>query len=433
MRLAILVLCLGLPLAMEAQQQLIPQQIGSVPLTRDEAAAQRNNQLSLGVTSTETVDDHPPGTAAGSNDWGVLSSISPEVSLQIDRARLKSVLQYSPTASYSTAQAISNMLSHTAGMNLQYRFTKRLTLGVHETYILTSDPFDSLRASADLSGFGFSEKPNAATLGTNLHSRSEQVGSDLNYRLRAHTMIGAGGTFGDNNYRSVEAPGAGSLHSQTWSSFGYVGHMLTPRYAIAVQYTAQSFNSDTPISAVTSTGFGHEVLGFWNVTWNRNIQFSVFAGADFLQVSYLAGTLPALGISPTVFAGGAAFNWQGEHNGLGIHFAQEASNSGIAGAGVFNMRQGDIALRRRFGRLWHADVFANYAAETQLGNLSFLPAADSVSAGTRLTRNLTPRLDLSITAFRQQFIGNVPSLFLERNHDVVAVALGYRMSRPVGR
>lgn len=430
MRLPILLLCLSLPVVVAAQQPLTPQQVGSAPLTKDEAAALRNNQVNFGVSSTETIDDGPVGSAAGQKEWSVLSAVRPEIGLQIDRARLQSTLQYSPSFSYGTAVATSNNLSQAAGLNLQYHFTKRLSIGIRESYVLTNDPFDSLRANSDLSGFGILEKPTTASLATNVRSRSEQLGSDLIYRLSAHTSIGAGGTFGKSNYQSLEAANGTSQHSQNWTGFGYVSHALTPRYSVAAQYTAQSLASETQFS---STSFAHEVLGFWNVSWNRNLQFSLFAGPNFSQIDHLGGILPVGTTSRTSLSAGASLTWQGEHNGLAINFSQRESDSGVSGAGVTNMRLGNISLRRRIGRLWIANIFANYAAESQLDTLSPVPGADSVSAGVGLGRVLTPRLTLSVTGFRQQFIGDIPPLFLQRNHDVVAVSLGYRMSRPIGR
>jgi hypothetical protein len=413
-----------------AQQPLTPAQVGSGPLTQDEAQGLRSNQLDLAVSSSESGDDGVPGSTVGQKEWSVISSVRPELNLQIARVRLQSTLHYAPSFTYGTGIATSNNVSQAAGLDMSYRFTKRLTVSAREAFVLTTNPFDSLRANAELPNFGVLDRPSTASLGTNLHSTTEQLGSDLSYRLTARTTVGAGGNFGDTKYETLDRSNGQNLDSRFWSGSAFVSHQWSPRYSTQLQYSRQYFSSAAPL---TSESDGNEVLGFLNITWNRSLQLSVFGGPNLVSIDHVAIATGATSTQTQTFSGGASFSWQGQHNGLSVSFSQRTSNSGISGNGVVSMRTGTLNLQRQAGKMWSTNIFANYVGENQLDPLNLLPDSNSVSAGVGISRVINQRFTLSLTGSRQQFIGAIPELFLQRSRDIVGFSISYRLSRPIGR
>lgn len=371
-----------------------------------------------------------PTSSVGQKEWNVLSSVRPELSLQIARVRLQSILRYAPSFTYGTSIASSNNVSQAAGLDLSYRFSKRLTVSARESFTLTTNPFDSFKANAELPDLGVIARPSTAALGTNLHSTTEQLGSDLSYRLTARTSIGAGGNFGSTSYESLDSSNGTNLDSRFWSASGFVSHQWSPRYSTQLQYSRQYFSSTTPF---VSTSNGDEVLGFFNVAFNRSVQLSLFGGPDLVSINH-PGSLS--GVAPTrtqTFSGGAIFKWQGERNGFSASFAQRTSNSGISGNAVVSMRTGTVDVQRQVSKMWSSNLFANYVGEDQLDPLIQLPSSNSVSAGVGLSRVINQRFTMGFTASRQQFIGSVPQLFLQRSRDIVGFSISYMLTRPIGR
>lgn len=125
--------------------------------------------------------------------------------------------------------------------------------------------------------------------------------------------------------------------------------------------------------------------------------------------------------------------WQGKHNGLSASFVQVVNDSGISGGGAANVRMANLQAQRQLSRKTTANVFANYVSNNQLGSVSTALLTDSVSAGAGLSRTLGPHLGISISAFRQQFIGAVMPALGQQSHDVASISLSYKFARPIGR
>lgn len=415
---------------LQAQQPVLPGQIAAAPLTREAEQKLRSNRLNYGVSYSGSFDDNVETSNSGGFARSFISSVRPEIGLTLDRRRIQLATHYAAALSYSPNTSISNRLSQSAGLDFRYDFSKRLSVNAHESYVATSDPFNNLRANAELPAFGAIDGPSSAVLGTNLDTASEHLASDLTYRLSRYTSIGAGGSFGTTSQSSQERTGNPTASSSSWSGSAFVAHQISPRHTVGVQYTAQAFSADQPLS---STAFGHEVVAFWNVSWNRSLQLAFFGGPDQLQIDRTLGLAQGLSFSQTAISGGASLRLQGEYSGVSVNFTQRASDAGISSAGVVNMRSAGLNLERRLTKSLRGQIFANYVAERTFLSSATPALADSVSFGTEINRALGQRLTLSVTAMRQQFIGTIPVLFTQRNHDVAAVSISYNASRPVGR
>lgn len=430
MRRIIIVLLFSLPAVLRAQQPVTPGQIGAAPLTRDAEQKSRNNQLSYGVSYSESFDDNVVDPISGGTAHSFISSVRPNIALTIDRSRFQLAAHYVPGFSYFQNSPISNEFSQATGVDFQYAFSKRLSLSAHQSYIATSNPFDNVRANTELPGFGVIDHPTSASLGTNLDTKSEQLVSDLTYRVTRYTSVGAGGSFGSTKQSSQERNINGATSSRFWSGRGFVSHQFGPRHSVGIQYTAQSFTADGPFA---SEALGHEVIGFWNISWTRSFQLGFYGGPNRLHIDQGATLGQGLTVPHTAVSGGASLTWQGEYSGMSVNFAQRAGNTGVSGGGVVNIRSASLSLQRQLTKVWTTNVFASYSSESPYLSSAVPTVSDSVSYGTSVNRAFGQRLTLGISAMRQQFIGTIPILFSQRSHDVVTGSISYRASRPVGR
>jgi len=409
-----------------AQQPTNPALLGTGPLTQE--GATRSNQLSYGVTSSTAYDDSVQGSPGQRNLTG---SIQPQVTLSINRPRVQTNLYYGPTFTYSSDIASQSGTSHAVGGEFEYFFSKRFTINFREAFVDTSNPIDSFQASNQLPGLGILERPTDVFVGARVHRRTEEAGSDAIYRLARHTSFGVGGSFSSSTYQTLnEATAASDQHIQTqsWSAHSFISQQLTPRYSIGANYSAQNFSSDTGIGSTLA----HSVLGFGTVSLKPNVQWSVFAGPEFLLVDYGTRNAPPES-QATTLSYGSSLSWQVEHNGLNASFVQRVSDSGLSGGAAARARMIDFRATRQLTRRVGINLFASYMSSSELiaSTQSLLP--DSVTGGFGVSRLITPTLRIGLQAFRQEFLGPAPQLSGFSSHDVVSFSISYSFERPIGR
>ena len=418
-----------------AQDPMIPSQLGTAPLTTE---AVRSNVLNYGTTVSGSFDDNvtnPNNPATGETNF--TSSIQPWARLSVDRSRWRSSLFYGPGFTYGSDLSSYNNTSHAAGLELKYNFTRRLWFVTRASFSLTSSPYQSFQANAQLPTLGLLNEPNSSAIGANVQSRTGQSQGDLVYSLGPHTSVGVGGAFADLRYKTIgdaSLAAAFSQNSRTWSGHAFYSHQLTMRYSFGVQYTAQ--NSISVSAPGKFSSLSHQVLGSLNVAISPSVQLSLFAGPEISQIddtfAIIIGPVTAHSRQVTV-AGGSSLAWQGEHNGMSLSFIQRVNDSGISGGNAVTMRTLNLDIQRRITKLSSFRMMGNYTSNNQLDPLSVAPILDSASAGISFSKVITPHLSFQLSGLRQQFIGRNPPAFAQRNHDIASVSLSYTFDAPIGR
>ena len=418
-----------------AQDPMIPSQLGTAPLTTE---AVRSNVLNYGTTVSASFDDNvtnPTNPATGETNF--TSSIQPWARLSVDRSRWTSSLFYGPGFTYSNNISAYNSTSHAAGLELKYNFTRRLWFVTRNSFSLTSGPYESFQANAQLPTLGLLNEPNTSAIGANVQSRAGQSQGDLVYLLGPHTSVGIGGAFADLRYKTIgdtSLTTAFSQNSRTWSGHAFYSRQLTMRYSFGIQYTAQ--NSTSASAPGKFSSLSHQVLGSLNVTLSPSVQLSLFAGPEISEIDDTLATIvgPVAAHSRRFSAaGGSTLAWQGEHNGMSFSFVQRVNDPGISGGGAVTMRTLNLDVQRRITKLSTFKVMGNYTSNNQLDPLSVAPLLDSASAGISFSKVITPHLSFQLSGLRQQFMGNNPLGFAQRSHDIASVSLSYTFDAPIGR
>lgn len=412
-----------------AQEPVNPAELGTAPLTREDAT--RSNILSYGLSTTNAFDDNAQGSGGKSN---FTSLIQPQFGLAMNRPRLQANFYYSPGYTFSSTVASQSDISQSAGGQFQYLFSRRLSLSLRASFITTSNPLESVYANSVLPQVGVLERPTNPFVGARVHQTSELAGSDLVYRIAQYTSVGVGGSFSDSIYRTAFGEDNAlnqSLRSQSWSAHSYISHRLSPIYNIGVDYSARNFSSQqSGTSTLTNT-----VLGFTTLSLSPHVQLSLFAGPEFSNI-HDAG----LGISVQRFEGqasslsfGSTLYWQGERNGLGISFIQQVSDFSQTTGGAAQARTVNFTADRQLTRRIKLNAFTTYFTSAALGSFPAGLTPDSVIAGVGLSRPVTRSITANVSAFHQEFLSPGLSTFAYPTHNVVSVSLSYNLTRPIGR
>src|SRR5262249_20319042 len=145
-------------------------------------------------------------------------SIQPHVRLAVNRTRWSTELYYGPSFTYSTNISAYDSTSHSAGADFDYHFTRRLSVTSRSSFSLTSTPFESFQANAQLPDLGVLNRANSNSVGANLRNRLGQSQADLVYLLGRHTSLGIGGAFSSSRNESLNA---GSITDTTQDFRGW--------------------------------------------------------------------------------------------------------------------------------------------------------------------------------------------------------------------
>src|SRR3954452_1799587 len=413
-----------------AQEVFNPADLGTAPLTREQT--DRKNVLDYGLSSSNSFDDN--GNVSGrSRKNNFMSTLQPQASILVSRPKMEARIYYGPGFTYSTDTANRIGVSHMLGGELTYSFTKRWSMHLRESFLLSSNAIDSVRAAQELPELGILERPGDALVGANVHRRVEQVGAETAYRLSKHTSVGLGTTFSNGKYERLEQSSstAQPFGTQSWSAHAFFSQQLTPSYSVGVNYIAQNFSSrEGKLSTLT-----HGLLGFATWSLRHNIQLSLFAGPEYSQIdNSLASNLTTMVYARhTSLSAGSSFAWRGEQNGLSASFIQRVSDSGVSAVGAVEARILNVQAQRHLTARSSVNIFVSYFSNTQL--VAFAPdlSPDSLLTGAGYSRSLSPHLNLDIFAFRQEFSRDVSPLVRSSAHDVAAVSLSYNLAAPIGR
>lgn len=426
-------------IALNAQQPMIPAELGTIPLTADDAT--RSNQINYGLTVSTAIDDNATDPASvGSGEMNVLSSIRPEAKLILNRTRFTSLLFYGPAFTYSSKIDSYNSTAQAAGADVEYFFTKRLYLNFHSTFSLTTNAYDKLQGDSQLPSVGILNQGNTSALGADVRDRTGQAQANLVYRLGRHTSVGLGGAFNDLQYQGNAAnptTAQASLDSRSWSGNAFYSHELTERYSLGIQYTAQQLSSTGPTGQFDS--LSHQVLGVLSLAVRPTIKLSLFAGPERsnLDDRFLRGTfVAAASLSQSSFAGGADLSWEGQHNGMKASFIQQVNDSGLNGQGSMLVRTVTADIQHQIGPRLRLKIFGNYVSNSQLDPVSTTYIANAASAGIGFEKVLTPHIAINLLAQRQQFIGGAQVPFFgyqQRSHEIGTISIAYTFARPLGR
>jgi hypothetical protein len=360
--------------------------------------------------------------------------LDPSVAIQETHRHLAWDLSYNPTLRlYVPSPSQLDMFNQSFSGVLRYDLTKRLGIGLRQDYLRTYDPFEQLGQTPFQPGLGLGYQSGPASLPdfrrTELLSQAE-----IDYRLKKHTTLGVDGAFRQIQGNGVGVQPAGLIQTHDTLGSAFLAQQVTARQEVGLQ--CQFLDIVFPGQDVRTRAYG--VLLFDQMAINSHMSFAVFAGPEYSQIHNqvifdFLGAVEKFPVASTLWSpsGGATFDWRGDKLALLATFVRRISDGGGI-EGAIEMNDAALALRRKLGRRWVADVDGEFTRHTLLnlpgtGNLQIIEAGGGVSYALR--KHLWIRGQYQ--SLRQ--IGDSNALFRYGNHDRVTVSIQRNFTLPIGR
>lgn len=420
----------AVPAASDIAPVPLPVSNGANALTFSSEQA-RTNYLRGGLTLGSSYDDNALNSGSNRVD-NFTYSVLPHIVWDQSTSRLRWTLDYAAGLMVNQRFSERNQASHDLGMDLRYRLTPHVNVGIRDNFSLTSGFFDEVQNFAGTPAGGVLQQPNGSVI-TPLARRTADLGmADITYQFGAGSVVGASGTFYTSRYGQPASGAASLVDTTSEQADGFYTYRISPRNWIGVDYRFQQI-SFAPGSDQVVT---HSLLLFHTIYLQPRMSFSIFAGPEYSEFDSTAATAGPVLISSDRWsvAGGASYSWQGENTSVQINAVRRVSDGGgLLEAVQLNSVNG--ALRRQLTRRSNLEFGAAYGKSDSIGNVS--TAIDSIqvaSGSVSWERRLGANLGLKLGYARDyQLQDPGVSVSSEANHNRGWVTVSYDFSRPLGR
>jgi hypothetical protein len=401
---------------------------------------QTANALFLGVATSVTYDTNAANTQ--SNVPSTQYTLYPQFGLSVTRPRWTSLVTYSPGVTYSNTSAPSyNAVSQIFGAAFQYRVTKRLTISLFNSFLSSTNPFDSLRATSVLPQFGTLSTPTAVPWDY-LPTTNEQAAVDATYNLSARTKIQVGAAY---NYQGYQGSSAGNLADnpfrQSTSGQLTVGLFRAsgPHYTSGLQYTAQTIDAGHGIVRTGAQSVGYQL----QYSPRPSLALSAIIGPQYLDTTLKlplttgsVTTLPNQHEAGWSWMGGTTLSWTGRHSGVSASLIRQLS-AGNQYQGAVRQILANLQFQQQLAKQTTLSTFVGYDINEPpfAGGTAARLSNNYLSAGTGVSQKFGDKWTLNMTYW---YLSQKRSLrsdhaFYSGNHSRVAFSLSYLIAKPIRR
>ncbi len=437
---AVLFLCFLAPLYLGAQS--VTGGLGAVGFLGSplDQSSRTPNMLFLGMATSASYDTNAANTQ--NNVPNSQYTLYPQLGLSISRPRWTSVVTYMPGVSYSSSNIPSyNALSQMFGAAFQYRATKRLTLSLFNSFVSSSNPFDSLHATSALPQFGTLSTPTSVAWDY-LPKTNEQAAVDATYDLSARTRLQVSGAYNYLDYSgsSVDNLPGNAFHQSNSGQFTLgVFRASRAHFSSGVQYMGQLLDAGHGQVRTGAQSIGYLV----QYSPRPSLELSAIVGPQYVDVTY---NLPTGGGTLTQrlnehsagwsWMGGGTISWTGRHSGLSASLIRQLS-LGNQYQGTVRQTLANLQVEQQLSRQTTLSSFVGYNINEPplaTGSLNRL-SNNYLSAGTGISKKFGDKWTLSFTYWYLQQERSLRSdnAFYSGDHNRVAFSLSYLIAKPVRR
>ncbi len=436
----VIFLCLLVPLSLQAQSVTAGfGGVGSLGPPLDQSS-QVPNVLFLGMATSASYDTNAANTQ--NNVPSAQYTLYPQIGLSISRPRWTSLLTYMPGVSYSSSSVPSyDAVSQMLGAAFQYRATKRLTFSLFNSFVSSSNPFDSLHATSALPQFGTLSTPTAVAWDY-LPKTNEQAAIDATYDLSARTKIQVGGAYNYLNYQNnSNSNQLGSVFQQSNAGQFTLGvfHASRSHFSSGVQYLGQLLDAGHGQVRTGAQSVGYLV----QYSPRPSLQLSGVVGPQYVDTTFNlpvgTGTVTqrlnerSAGWS---WMGGGTVSWTGRHGGVTASLIRQLS-SGNQYQGAVRQRLANLQVDQQLSKQTTLSSFVGYNInETPFATRSLNRLSNNyLSAGSGIGRKFGDKWTLSLTYWylQQQRSLKSDQAFYSGDHNRVAISLSYLIAKPIRR
>lgn len=390
--------------------------------------AEGDNVFLYGVSLASEYDDRTAGTPGTAGDF--IYTVQPHIGFTVTRPRWETTLSYQPAFTYSIQHTSEyDLLSHSFGLTYGRRLTKRLRLDVQNTFTLTSNPFDAIRADASLPPTDVLDRPNSSLTGTVRSRRAAQALITVTQALSARSNVGMTGNFYHLEFRDG-APGSSGLTQRTLSGSGNVFYQyrLGKRSSMEARYEFLKLDFDHGAVKTDS----HGLLYMWNFAPTSAVVMSLFAGPNYSITRSATAVSSASPVRVSQFSpvGGATISWTAAHTSLSASASQQIADGGGT-RGSVRLDSFTLEAVQQLSRKNSIRGFANYNM-----NRLLVPASGAsdkfnyFSVGGGFSRKVAEHASIGFSYWRiQQQETGLETISWNR----VGITLSFEGERPIGR
>ncbi len=389
-------------------------------------AEARSNYLRASFNVTTGFSDNVLGyNVYPVNDvfWTLFSNLG------IDKttARMRLILNYSPGFTVYKHTSSYNQLTQDLGFNFQYRLSPHITFTAQDGLLKTSSVLNQPYLVSGEPILGAAPPlidvitPVADVLGN-------VASTQLSYQFRRDGMIGAEGTFGNQNYLNKNqaqglynsgSKGGSAFYNRRLSKNHYIG--TTYRYSHILVYPSGA------VSQITA----NSIVLFYTIYLKPTVSVSFAGGPQ--RFSVLQAPLPVYSSWSPTFT--ASIGWQLRHTNIAGSYSRIVSGGGGL-LGAFESSSGTISARRQVARTWNVGLGGSYIDNknvTPAYLLSTEQGGYSATAAITFQHQLSEHLfmDFGYTRWQQKYsdlqvISSTPST------DRLFFTISYQLRRPLG-
>lgn len=362
----------------------------------------------------------------------------PQIGLNLARPKWDALISFVPGFSYSSANLSQyNAVSLTSSITVQYRPSERLSLNFLNSLVSSTNPFDSLTASASQPGQGGA--PTSTGTALNYLPRTNEIASaDAAYNLGARTSLTALAAYNYISYQhDSNVPSAAQPFQRSDSAQVSLGlhRNSSPRYESSVLYLGQFFDSGQGLIKTV----GQSIQYSLQYSPKSNLRISAMIGPEYAQSTY-AGVLGAGGAN-FVNRRAAGWSWTGSAGMTWTRGLNELSASVSRQLSLGTQYQGNVQaillhaeFHRRLPGRTDMTVFGGYSINKPVSLAQSIPRLSNnyLSTGAALSKTIGSCWVVGIAYW--YLLQNSPQSvgdFYSGDHNRVAISLSYSIAKPL--
>ena len=315
----------------------------------------RSNYLSAGLTFTGGYDDN---VLVGNNTSPIgdaTYTILPTIALNQTTARQTLTLQYSPGFTFYQNTSELNSGSQSATLNFLYRPSRHTTISLGDSFQKSSSVLNQLSFLPGGTTTGSTQSSQAEAVAPYADRISNVANVVASYQFSRNGMIGASGSFAQNNYPNPEQA-AGLSNSSSWGGSGFYNRRLFSNQYLGVTYQYSSSQSSplnaqaTPVDTQTNV-HTQTILAFYTIYLNRSFSLS-FSGGPQHYAATQTSSAPVSSWGPSAQA---SIGWQRSHTNFVASYSRTITgNTGLSGA--FDASNANGSVSWQMARTWIAGL-----------------------------------------------------------------------------
>jgi hypothetical protein len=372
-------------------------------------------------------------------------SIVPVLNYLRSTAKQQDILIYSPTYTFYTPKTVVdsadttsvgpgnttalNSLNQSVDGIFQGQLSPRVTLGLQDGFLRTSNVFDESYPFSSVGLGGSTQAPTPAAIAPYAKQLRNQATAFVSYQFSPYGMIGGSGSFANVRFPNP------AQSTGLYNSDGSAGSVFYDRRFARRQYFGVTYGYDWVQSYQTGTSAEsetNEVLGFYSVFFNRNFSLSAAFGTKYAVTHVVPVQTPATSWNPEIVL---SMGWQGNRGNVSASFLRSvAAGGGLIG--TFNSVSANLSGGWKFQRTWNTNLSFSYQNIEPVSYLIGLPyqGGNSLMAQISIERALGTHItaQCGYQRIHEQYVG-IEAISADPDGDRAYVTINYLLKKPLGR